>query len=145
MTYFVSGTNIPNTFETGKTCGVSRALEKDLFKFGCKSDLTQSRFYSTPICVNKPFVFDNGFPIRLLNQLEIAGGEFAKKGDSGSLVFCKGMSEDFECIGMVEGGTSYNTCIVSPIQSILAALKVSCLKEFESIKTKNELKAIAKK
>lgn len=114
-----------------------------MYKFGCTSEFTRGRFKSTPVCV-RSFEFDHiGFTIRLLNQLGIKGDNFATYGDSGSLVFCKGMSEDFECIGMVEGETSDNTYVVSPIQSILAALKVSCLKEFESIKTNNELKAIA--
>ncbi|XP_060584015.1 uncharacterized protein LOC132740174 isoform X2 [Ruditapes philippinarum] len=137
-----NGINIPYTFETGKTCGVSRVLGKDLFKFGCISDFTQGRIKSTPVCV-RTFEFEhNGFTIRLLNQLEIETEKFATHGDSGSLVFCKGMSGDFECVGMVEGGVSYKTCIITPIQSILAALKVSSLKDFEIKKTKHQLDAI---
>lgn len=137
-----NGSSVPYTFESGKTCGVTRFMEKDLYKFGCTSDLTVGRLKTTPVCV-RSFEFKSiGFTLKLCNQLELRTEGFATHGDSGSLVFCEGMSGDFECIGMVEGGVSYKTCILTPIHSILTALKVSSLKEFESTKRKKQLDAI---
>jgi hypothetical protein len=143
--YFISGKTekVPYSFETGKTCGVTRFREKDLFKFGCKSDLTVGRIRMTPLSARScPELFCGGFRIKLYNQLEVNTEKFATYGDSGSLVFCKGMSGHFECIGMVEGGVSYKTCVLTPIQSILATLKVSSLKNFE---TKSRFDAIEHK
>ena len=46
---------------------------------------------------------------------------FASSGDSGSLVFILNEEEELVCIGMVIGGTSYQTAIVTPIEAVLDA------------------------
>lgn len=66
-----------------------------------------------------------------LKQLEIHGiskRSFALEGDSGSLVFQVDSPGDLKeddklfCIGMVVGGTSHGSTVVTPINAILEAL-----------------------
>jgi len=58
-------------------------------------------------------------------QIEIAsldGHASFQLGDSGSAVFTVKQDRTLECIGMAIGYTTYNSVIVTPIQSILDAL-----------------------
>ncbi|XP_056002635.1 uncharacterized protein LOC125659834 isoform X2 [Ostrea edulis] len=68
-----------------------------------------------------------------LSQLEIVGTPqkaFAAAGDSGALVFqvdppaTEDGDDQLVCIGMVVGGTSYYTTVVTPIEPVLEALNV---------------------
>jgi hypothetical protein len=74
--------------------------------------------------------------IKLFKQIEVKTHThdlaFADRGDSGALVFLAENNSQYSCLGIVEGGTTYGTVVVTPIVPILEELKVHCLKSFES-------------
>ena len=73
----------------------------------------------------------------MFNQQEIfssSPGLFFKAGDSGAFVFMMNDSEgkDLHCIGMAIGSTSYNSCIMTPIDAVLEKLQLPAnLKSFQ--------------
>ncbi|XP_062581291.1 uncharacterized protein LOC134243087 [Saccostrea cucullata] len=75
-----------------------------------------------------------GRPCDYLSQLEIMGTplqQFAAAGDSGALVFqidppnSEEEDDHLYCIGMVVGGTSFHSTVVTPIEPILRLLNVN--------------------
>ncbi|XP_053394969.1 uncharacterized protein LOC128555724 [Mercenaria mercenaria] len=82
--------------------------------------------------------------ITLHKQIEvrpqILSVAFAEPGDSGALVFLGGENDsEHTCIGIIEGGTTNGTVVVTPIVAILDELKVSSLKSFEAENTISEI------
>ncbi|XP_053378860.1 uncharacterized protein LOC123526246 [Mercenaria mercenaria] len=142
-------------FDSGKPHGFSRINNDPVVKFGCTTNKTVGQFVlnEPSICVKTiSHTLDVGdCMLTLHNQLEVKSIEvqqnseprkFADFGDSGSLVLMKRRDRDGEytCVGMVEGGTSYGTTIVTPITPVLEALNVTTLKSFETAKLSGELR-----
>ena len=73
---------------------------------------------------------------KMFNQQEILStspGPFFKVGDSGAFVFMLNDTEgkNIQCIGMAIGVTSYNSCIMTPIDAVLDKLQLPAnLKSF---------------
>ncbi|XP_062595933.1 uncharacterized protein LOC134257316 [Saccostrea cucullata] len=108
-------------------------------KFGARSGLTKGFLCvngMTARCRDEQMYLTNpasGSTCLYRSQLEFGGiatKPFAVEGDSGALVFQvdpKSSEEEDDklfCIGMVVGGTSYCTTVVTPIESILESLNV---------------------
>ncbi|XP_053378859.1 uncharacterized protein LOC128548343 [Mercenaria mercenaria] len=142
-------------FESGKTFGCSRLNADDIVKFGCKTNKTFGKFLMKQgtTCVRTQkhkLKVQTNFEVTLYNQLEVrsvpdANGrtcDFADFGDSGSLVFMKGEDDEYVCVGMLEGGTSDGTVVVTPIAPILEQLDLSKLKSFKKEKQARELQFI---
>jgi hypothetical protein len=107
-------------------------------KWGAKSGFTRGMLRLAGAAVrwaDEPY--DIGNPsspssVMYYNQLEIQGigCPFALPGDSGALVFqldpaqTEGEEHQLHCIGMVVGGTSTGTTLITPIRPILQALNV---------------------
>lgn len=101
-----------------------------MVKYGAITRLTYGLLNVTGAAVNKWNPNNSANErIRLHQQIEIypdgddATQPFAKEGDSGSLVFTvpeNGDDEEDICaIGMIVGGTTYGSVIVTPIWAIL--------------------------
>lgn len=108
----------------------------NVFKYGSKTGKTSGHFINhTPLVTisTQAGVFPAN--LTLYNQLEIIGTDntpFSDKGDSGSLVMIEGPNGERFCVGIVEGGTSYGSTIVTPVGPILEQLNVSSLTCFQA-------------
>ncbi|XP_053379965.1 uncharacterized protein LOC128548621 [Mercenaria mercenaria] len=138
-------------FDSGKTYGCSRLNSDDVVKFGCRTNKTVGKFLmkqgATCVRTQKHHInIQNNFKVTLYNQLEVRSvsdtSGFADFGDSGSLVFMKGEHDEYVCVGMLEGGTSDGTAVVTPISPILEQLDVSKLKSFKKENQARELQGI---
>ena len=142
-------------FDRGKSYGFSRISDVPVFKVGSTTHITAGRFQMNEPAISVrtcPYDVNTGSHILTLhNQLEVVPMDvdlstqqckFSACGDSGSLVLMKRIEEDNEyiCIGMVEGGTSYGTSIVTPIGPILQACGVLSFKSFETDKLSEDLR-----
>ncbi|XP_053390958.1 uncharacterized protein LOC128553801 [Mercenaria mercenaria] len=136
-------------YEHWRICSAERlnSRMKHVIKFGSKTELRAGiiEFGTMAVKELNSYPLATGyFSIKLHKQIEVrpqnTSFAFADKGDSGSLVFLVGdNSSEHTCIGIVEGGTSYGTVVVSPIVPILDELKVSSLKSFDSANTLSEI------
>ncbi|XP_060555803.1 uncharacterized protein LOC132716510 isoform X2 [Ruditapes philippinarum] len=107
-------------------------------KFGSRTELRDGKIKFGGMGVKKikscP-LFSGCATITLFNQIEVEnytpGLPFADQGDSGALVFVVDNNSQHTCIGIVEGGTTYGTVVVTPIVPILEELNVPGLKSFE--------------
>ncbi|XP_053395009.1 uncharacterized protein LOC128555734 [Mercenaria mercenaria] len=114
---------------------------KHVVKFGSQTELRDGIIEFDIVSVKElnsyPLAIENNSFIKLHKQIEVSPKTqhilFADKGDSGALVFLvDDHSSENTCIGIVEGGTSYGSTVVTPIVPILEELKVSGLKCFDS-------------
>ncbi|XP_053378818.1 uncharacterized protein LOC128548329 [Mercenaria mercenaria] len=142
-------------FDSGTTYGCSRLNADAIVKFGYKTNKTFGKFLMKQgtTCVRTQkhkLKVQTDFEVILYNQLEVRSipdssgrtTDFAYFGDSGSLVFMKGEDDEYVCVGMLEGGTSDGTAVVTPITPILELLDVSKLKSFKKEKQARELQGI---
>ncbi|XP_060601543.1 uncharacterized protein LOC132754833 [Ruditapes philippinarum] len=129
-------------FDSGKSHDVSVLNDVPVVKLGSTTHKTTGQFImKEPATTVRTLTYRanvGNHEITLHNQLEVMphkwfskGNRFSKPGDSGSLVFME-RSDEYICVGMVEGGTSYGTSIVTPILPILQACGVNSLKSFET-------------
>ena len=113
--------------------------ENRVFKFGSETELRDGIIEFDTVSVKEldsyPLAFGYAV-IKLFKQIEVKplsdGLPFADKGDSGALVFLVERNTKHAYIGIVEGGTTYGTVIVTPIVPILEELNVPCLKCFDT-------------
>ncbi|XP_053389917.1 uncharacterized protein LOC128552872 [Mercenaria mercenaria] len=137
-------------FDSGKSCGFSHIGDNEAIKFGPVTDKTTGKFelQTNTTCVKTISEhWDHGnFRITLNNQLCVKSADsngqpksFAAEGDSGSLVFIKDSRGEFVSVGIVEGGTSYDATVVTPIKPILQKIGVHSLKSFEKEKIEQKL------
>ena len=128
------------TFNSGETKLVleSHDRNKDVVKIGSATGITRGDFflYGTSVRLSDLDIPLDQSPqqfqsrnLRFKKQYEIMPRHlqtFAKPGDSGALVFLIDTAEDktdkFICIGMVVGGTSHSSVVVTPIGEVLEAL-----------------------
>ncbi|XP_053386953.1 uncharacterized protein LOC123542924 [Mercenaria mercenaria] len=97
----------------------------EVIKYGAETGITKGKVHSeqTTIKFISPELSHSKLNFTLRNQIEIIGDDiFAKPGDSGAIVFHVAQNKPLKAIGMLEGGTSYNTFIVTPICEILKSL-----------------------
>ncbi|XP_053398673.1 uncharacterized protein LOC128556872 [Mercenaria mercenaria] len=116
-----------------------------VFKFGWKTKKTKAKFADDGICISVKtanVVLGKKLGFELHGQLMVNSEAFADKGDSGAPVFTKRHDGEIVCVGLVTGGTSYGATVVTPIEPILKALKVSGLKNFEQSKLEDKLDRI---
>ena len=113
--------------------------EGHVFKFGSETELRDGTIEFDTVSVKEvdSYPLALGYAeIKLFKQIEVKplsdGLPFANKGDSGALVFLVERNNRHAYIGIVEGGTSYGTVIVTPIVPILQEIDVPCLKNFET-------------
>ncbi|XP_060601733.1 uncharacterized protein LOC132754986 [Ruditapes philippinarum] len=141
-----TGSNVATNikYDSWRMCSTDRLNKKEdahVIKFGSKTEITHGIMKFDTISVKLldkyPFVHEYA-PIKLFKQIEVAapsnGIPFAEKGDSGAPVFVVEKNSQTKCIGIIEGGTSYGTVVVTPIVPILAELDVPCLKSFDTEK-----------
>ncbi|XP_060572772.1 uncharacterized protein LOC132730784 [Ruditapes philippinarum] len=137
----ISGPGIQTiNYDSWRMCGPDRLnlLTQDrVVKFGSITELREGRIKFGVMGVKElecyPLVIGCA-SIQLLKQIEVENVSpnfpFADPGDSGSLVFVVDSNSQHTCIGIVEGGTTYGTVVVTPIVPILDELNVPCLKRF---------------
>ena len=75
----------------------------------------------------RSMMLPNKQDVEFFNQIEILSvtkyEQFFKGGDSGSLVFMPlGNVPELYCIGLAVGWTSYDSCIVTPIENVFKKL-----------------------
>jgi hypothetical protein len=140
-------------FDGGKSHEVSVINDFPVVKLGSTTNKTIGKFMmnepAISVRTSKFNVNTGSHVLTLHNQLEVIpdGPKFSDFGDSGSLVFMKRSAEDNEyiCVGMIEGGTSYGTSIVTPITPILQAFGVGSFKNFETVNLSKDLKNVETK
>jgi hypothetical protein len=95
-------------------------------KVGAESGLTAGRFEGA----SHPKIDDLSDSITLHHQYEIKPlskeTPFLKRGDSGSLIFVLNNTSPVEliCVGLAVAATTHGSCIMTPIHSVLKALKL---------------------
>ncbi|XP_060604833.1 uncharacterized protein LOC132757540 [Ruditapes philippinarum] len=129
-------------YDSWRMCSTDRLNKKEdakVIKFGSKTELRHGiiKFDTTSVKSLDASSLVHGYaPIQLFKQIEVKAPEngipFADNGDSGAPVFVVEKNSQNKCIGIVEGGTSYGTVVVTPIVPILAELDVPCLKSFDT-------------
>ncbi|XP_052762699.1 uncharacterized protein LOC128205233 [Mya arenaria] len=134
--------DVAYTFKSGNVCGVSRAADKSLWKFGRTSGSTKGKTHlKTPMTAVKEVPLSwrtpDQFQIMLLNQFAVSpigtdpDKKFANYGDSGALVFIDEEKDDLTCVGMVAGGEiTSSIAIISPICPILKHCNVTKFHSF---------------
>lgn len=137
----------PLHFDSGKAYRPSRfSSALSVFKYGSTTGKTKGTFQNQlPVITVR--LQSNPIPDHLVlhSQLEIKGIDgtlFSDKGDSGAMVMIDGHNGGPLCIGIVEGGTSYGTTVVTPIVQILDKMDVSSLKCFEADHLRNSLRTL---
>lgn len=136
---FKDGSRTPISYDSGKTADISRLGFSDVCKFGSMTDLTSGSVVMDAATLSvrtyEKYTVSNDYDVKLHNLIEIRPktdiSSFAEQGDSGALVFCEGENKQLLCVGVVEGGTSNNTCVIIPISPILEQLNLMSLKSFE--------------
>ncbi|XP_060605435.1 uncharacterized protein LOC132757952 [Ruditapes philippinarum] len=150
---YETGSNVATSikYDSWRMCSTHRLNKKDdahVIKFGSKTELSHGiiKFDTISVKTLEACIGHENVSIKLLKQIEVKaqsnGIPFAKNGDSGAPVFVVEENSQNKCIGIVEGGTSYGTVVVTPIVPILAELDVPCLKSFD---TEKELSNIQNK
>lgn len=132
-------------YSTGKTRDYSNGQNQvkrvnTCMKCGARSGLTRGLLRLNELAAQSrdPQMYLTNPPSQIicpyLSQLEISGTAekpFAMNGDSGAFVYQIDPPSDLErddklyCIGMVVGGTSYGSTVVTPIKPVLEALNAS--------------------
>ncbi|XP_052764628.1 uncharacterized protein LOC128206300 [Mya arenaria] len=139
------------SFETGKSLGSAYFYpDYHCCKYGSATSFTSgeisSDFDNDGLLSIKEMKFDELKPLVLHKQYEIKAlsmdKSFADFGDSGAFVYCWRSTDDLVCVGMIVGGTSYDTTVITPINSILKTLGVPKLKNFRKIKSEQLLKQL---
>ncbi|WAR16106.1 hypothetical protein MAR_030700 [Mya arenaria] len=137
------------SFETGKSLGSAYFYpDYHCCKYGSATTFTSgeisSDFDNDGLLSIKEMKFDELKPLVLHKQYEIAplaeNMPFADFGDSGAFVYCWRSTCDLVCVGMIVGGTSNGTTVVTPINSVLKQLGVPKLKNFKKLKNEQLLK-----
>ncbi|XP_060587128.1 uncharacterized protein LOC132742680 [Ruditapes philippinarum] len=107
--------------------------ETYVIKYGAETGITKGKILNdmTTTC------FKHGnLNFTLQNQVAIYGVKFAEAGDSGALVFHCHENMPLSVIGVIEGGTNFDTCLVTPICAVLKSLGLSPplqMKAFENV------------
>ncbi|WAR16107.1 hypothetical protein MAR_030701 [Mya arenaria] len=131
------------SFETGKSLGSTYFYpDYHCCKYGSATTFTSGEisidFDNYGLLSIKEMKFDKLKPIVLHKQYEIAplseNMPFADFGDSGAFVYCWRSTCDLVCVGMIVGGTSNGTTVVTPFNSILKQLGVPKLKNIKQLK-----------
>ncbi|KAK3600417.1 hypothetical protein CHS0354_023625 [Potamilus streckersoni] len=126
-------------FSSGQCIQISEYREGcEVVKFGATTGITRGLLAHSSLHAKRSNMPGLAFKNFMYNQMEIeplkhANG-FALPGDSGALVFMakRGNRKKLVAVGMVVGGTTSNTTVVTPILNILNALKQNvCFKKFE--------------
>ncbi|XP_060590256.1 uncharacterized protein LOC132745368 isoform X2 [Ruditapes philippinarum] len=136
----ISASSVKNIqYDGWRLCSTNRLNNKKniVTKFGSKTEFRHGTltFDNTAVKSLESYPLSFGYAvIKLFKQIEVKAYDlaFAGHGDSGALVFLADNNSQHTCIGIVEGGTSYGTAVVTPIVPILEELKVHCLKSFDS-------------
>ncbi|XP_060560066.1 uncharacterized protein LOC132720096 [Ruditapes philippinarum] len=139
----ISGSSFQTiNYDSWRMCdtGMLNLTQDRVVKFGSTTELRDGKIIFDAMGVKElescP-LFSGCATITLFNQIEVKdhthGLPFADRGDSGALVFVvDDNNSQHTCIGIVEGGTTYGTVVVTPIVPILEELNVPCLKSFET-------------
>jgi hypothetical protein len=104
-----------------------------VIKYGAETGISRGKIHSDMTTLNSKH---GNLTFALRNQIEIYGEAFAKPGDSGALVFHCHENFPVSVIGLIEGGTNFDTCLVTPICAILKSIGLSPplqMKAFESV------------
>lgn len=141
------GSSANVSYDSGKVADILRLGSCKVFKYGAATYLTSGEVVldSSTLSVRtyETFEVNNDYNIKLHNLLEIRPDasfpEFAKEGDSGALVYCVGENNEPICVGVVEGGTGNNSCVVIPILPILEQLNLTSLKSFPNSITERKM------
>lgn len=133
-------------FDSGKAYGPSRLYnEMEVFKYGSTTGKTSGKLLKQSPVITVRLLADQ-FPANLVmhNQLEIKGINevFADLGDSGASVLIDEHNEELFCVGIVEGITSYDITIVTPIGPVLEKLNVPSLKCFDADQIRNSVRRL---
>ncbi|KAK3591052.1 hypothetical protein CHS0354_026066 [Potamilus streckersoni] len=130
----------PMEFPSGHCTKIEDRMEGcEVVKFGATTDITRGLIAHNCLHARRSHVTDMAFKEFMYNQMEITPlhgfHRFAQKGDSGAIVFMakRGNRNKLVAVGMVVGGTTSDTAVVTPILDILKALdlKYLCFKTFD--------------
>ncbi|KAL3847965.1 hypothetical protein ACJMK2_018853 [Sinanodonta woodiana] len=146
------GPDNPMEFVSGKCIEIKPELEGcEVVKFGATTGITRGLLAHTSLFFKRSHVPDLAFKDVMYNQMEVQPLQgfdgFAQKGDSGSLVLMahKGNRKKLVAVGMVVGGTTTNTTVVTPILNILQELHLpsTCFKTFRHCPRPKETSSLA--
>ncbi|KAL3888759.1 hypothetical protein ACJMK2_001119 [Sinanodonta woodiana] len=146
------GLENPMEFLSGNCIEIKPELEGcEVVKFGATTGITRGLLAHTSLFVKRSHVPNLAFKDVMYNQMEVKPLEgfdgFAQKGDSGSLVLMahKGNRNKLVAVGMVVGGTTYNTTVVTPILKVLKEFNLpnTCFKTFRHCPSPKETSSLA--
>ncbi|KAL3888777.1 hypothetical protein ACJMK2_001137 [Sinanodonta woodiana] len=146
------GPDNPMEFLSGNCIEIKPELEGcEVVKFGAATGITRGLLAHRSLFVKRSHVPNLAFKDVMYNQMEIQPLQgfdgFAQKGDSGSLVLMahKGNRTKLVAVGMVVGGTTFNTTVVTPILNILKEFNLPnmCLKTFRHCPWPKETSSLA--
>ncbi|KAL3862078.1 hypothetical protein ACJMK2_008073 [Sinanodonta woodiana] len=122
-------TDSPMQFPSGHCTKIEDRMEGcEVVKFGATSGITRGLISHNCLHAKRSDVKDLAFKDVMYNQMEITSLDgfdgFAQQGDSGAIVFMayRGNRRQLVAVGMVIGGTTSNTTVVTPILDVLKAL-----------------------
>ena len=149
--FLISGLTTNPHYSSGKihAGAIPRSqLRNPVIKYGNESKLTVGHLHMSGLHVrseNEEIMlceYNDGMEstakFKMFYQQEISSitpGPFFKIGDSGAFVFLLKDNEgkELECIGMAIGVTSYNSCVMTPIDAVLNKLQLPAyLKSFQT-------------
>lgn len=124
----------PMEFPSGHCTKIEDAMEGcEVVKFGATTGITRGLIAHNCLYTKRSDFKNLAFKDAMFNQIEVIPLQgfhgFAQKGDSGALVFManRGNRNDLVAVGMVVGGNTLNTTVVTPILDILKALGINNL------------------